>query len=210
MARLNLIAVLSLMFLSACANFTGEPDKIACPDIFILKDTDRVARFLPDGEKPSIKNLVYEARSTFGDGTCKIKNDGTLSLEFAVGAYVKTAPLFEDEKAQELNQELEMYVGIRNNQGNIISRKAVALDLQKGKKGDDGEEKGTPLLRAFLSDKSRYDDAFPKNLLRVSSVVKVDILTNPTEDPRDYKIYLGFRITKTELQFNRNGYLPSF
>ncbi len=211
MGRFNIISLVALVLLTACSSLSRqEPPKIACPEIYILKDTDRVARFLPDGEKPSIKNLVFEARSTFGDGTCTIKN-GKLSLKLLVGAYVKTAPIFADEKAQDLNQELEMYVGVRNKAGQIINRKAVVLELQKGEKGDDGEStKGTPLLRAFFSDKSRYDDLFPKDLLRVSSPVEIDIATIANENPTDYKIYLGFRITESELRFNRNGYLPSF
>ncbi len=211
MNKFNFISILALLVLTACSTFSREePPKIACPEIYILKDTDRVARFLPDGEKPSIKNLVFEARSTFGDGTCAVKG-GKIALELLVGAYVKTAPLFKDEAAERLNKELEMYVGIRNKAGQIISRKAVVLNLQKGETGTDGKpKKGTPLLRAFFADKADYDDAFPKDLLRVSSPVKIDISPLANESPKDYRIYLGFRITESELRFNRSGYLPSF
>lgn len=210
MMKFKLIAIVLLAFLIGCSRTDPQVTKIACPEIFILKDVDRVARFLPDGKKPSINNLVYEARSTFGDGSCKFEG-GKLSLKLLVGAYVKTAPLFEDEISSELNQELEMYIGVRNKEGEIIGRQSVGLDLQSGKKGKIGEEKkGTPLLRAFFSDKAKFDALFPKNLLQVQSSVNLNILPLPTEQPSDYSIYIGFRITESELEFNRSGYLPSF
>lgn len=173
-----------------------------------------MARFLPTRETPNLKNLAYEARATFGTGECRIeKSKRTLVVEFPVGAIVKKGPAFNSNEALPLRENLELFIGVRASDDSILSRQAINFDIEADRR-EEAEAEGTPLLEAFVRGKGSFDaEALAnKSLIYLRDLVQLTILTEDSsvDTGRNYRIYIGFIITESELEYNQAGYLPLF
>ena len=211
------ISVLSLLIVSACSNGSGpfEKKKIFCPDIFLLNSTDRIARYLNQQENDS--NLIFEGKAFFSEGKCSIeRNSNNLEIEFPIETILKRGEAFENANDQNLEQAkiISMFIGVSDETDNIVSRNVIDLKIDEEIEQEKERKKSDlfEILSRNRTSKPREEDIENEmdKFAYLREFVKVTIVLNKGDKISDYKIYVGFVLTPSELKINRDGFLTSF
>jgi hypothetical protein len=116
--RALLAAVASAMLLAACASDEGVP---LCPQLQLLKDTDRLIKFVGDGR--DLTDVEYEAALRAPLLSCEYNGD-TLDSVVTVNLVALRGPADDDRVAR-----LAYFVAIADQNKQVVAREEFDVEI---------------------------------------------------------------------------------
>jgi hypothetical protein len=109
------------LVLSACGIFTKKR-QLSCPGVSILKDAQRLAKFLP-GSKNDLSALLHEVRLVRIQSKCKYSSD-EVEVDVALTIGARRGPSDSTRRAP-----ARYFVAILDPRGNVIAKRIFEVTL---------------------------------------------------------------------------------
>ncbi|MDX9859493.1 MAG: hypothetical protein RBS99_01130 [Rhodospirillales bacterium] len=167
---------MAALALSACEALTPAPPP-PCPDVALVSDAATITKFV-EGPGRDLTDVLYEAQLVNAAGACNYdveKETGAGTLDVDMAV------------------SMEMARGPANRDGRVAVRYFVALTGTDGEIIDRQRFEG---VVEFIGNRSR--------LVWTDEPVYLAIPLKAGQTGSDFKIYVGYELSREEVEFNRN------
>ncbi len=157
----------------------GEGVVLACPRIEYIEELSIVDKYV-DNSEPSVDGLEYSANIAHFESSCRVlPNKSLADIEIYIRFYAELGDAGRLKPSEEVNVTHPYFIATLDKDNKIINKQVETLTMAYGA----NENELTKLEK--VSYQMPYD---------------------ATHNPKDYRVVMGFILTKAQIENNRRDY----
>ena len=171
-------AAILLLAVAACTVFQEEEPPPSCPRISILGDAATLTKFRP-GPGRDLTDVLYEGVVSGVTGSCAYANDGkraNRALSMKVALVIEAA---RGPANRDGRAAFPYFVGITDSSRNVLNKQRFNVTA------------------VFPGNRAR--------LVVTDNPVALEIPVKAGQSGQDFEIFVGFQLSRAELEYNRRA-----
>ena len=168
-------AAILVFAVTACTVFQEEEPPPPCPRISILGDAATLTRFRP-GPGRDLTDVLYEGVVTGVTGSCAYADDGKMALSMKVSLVIEAA---RGPANRDGRAPFPYFVGITDSSRNVLNKQRFNVTV------------------VFPGNRTR--------LVVTDNPVVLEIPMKAGQSWQDFDIFVGFQLSRAELEYNRRA-----